>query len=76
MWRVRVSRMVSAGKLVLMSRKGPADLIGALEGIDAEERNRCSRRKLPGTFDYNIRKAAGSNFAVERENHEIHATAW
>lgn len=61
-------------EMVLLSRKGPAGPIGVLEGINAEER----RRKLPGTFDYNIQKVAGSNFAGERErqNHETHATAW
>lgn len=55
-----------------MSRKGPTGLMGALEGIDAEER----RRKHPGTFDYSIQKVAGSSFAVEIQNHETHATAW
>lgn len=50
-------------EMVLLSRKGPIGLTGALEGIDAKGR----RRKLPGTFDYNIQKVAGSNFAVERE---------
>lgn len=58
-------------EMVLMSRKGPTSLLGALDEIDAEE----GKRKHLGTFDYNIQKVASSNFAGEIKNHEMHATA-